>query len=192
MDFRTKLKWDEPSWQLEPSSRITSVGSCFADHMGRKMQDVRLDVHVNPFGVLYNPLSIATCCNLMTSVAGVPDRFFFESGGLWHCWLNDSSFSAGTLSECRERVNRVYEEEYRRLRTLDVLFLTLGTNRCYQLKEEGYVVGNCHKQPGALFEEKSLTVEQTLSALRGCLDAMWKINPGLRVVWTISPYRYLK
>ncbi|HIY36878.1 MAG TPA: GSCFA domain-containing protein [Candidatus Paraprevotella stercorigallinarum] len=192
MDFRTKLKWDEPSWQLEPSSRITSVGSCFADHMGRKMQDARLDVHVNPFGVLYNPLSIATCCNLMTSVAGVPDRFFFESGGLWHCWLNDSSFSAGTLSECRERVNRVYEEEYRRLRTLDVLFLTLGTNRCYQLKEEGYVVGNCHKQPGVLFEEKSLTVEQTLSALRGCLDAMWKINPGLRVVWTISPYRYLK
>lgn len=192
MDFQTKLKWTAPSWLLEPSSKITSVGSCFADHIGRRMEKARLDVHVNPFGVLYNPVSIATCCNLMVSAGQISEHYFFESEGLWHCWLNDSSFSAASPSACRDRLCELYKAENQRLQSLDVLFLTLGTNRCYRLVNEGFVVGNCHKQPGRLFEEQALTVQEVVQTLQESLSAMWKINPSLRIVWTVSPYRYLK
>lgn len=192
MDFQTKLKWAASSWFLEPSSKITSIGSCFADHIGGRMEKARLDVHVNPFGVLYNPVSIAACCNLMVSAGQISERYFFESEGLWHCWLTDSSFSEASLSACRDRLCELYKAENQRLQSLDVLFLTLGTNRCYRLVNEGFVVGNCHKQPGRLFEEQALTVQEVVQTLQESLSAMWKINPSLRIVWTVSPYRYLK
>lgn len=118
--------------------------------------------------------------------------YFFESGGLWHSWLNDSSFSAENREECRARLENVRREEAARFRSLKVLFLTLGTNRYYRLNENGRVVANCHKQPGARFTEEQLDVEGAKEVLGEALGALWQVNPSLQIVFTVSPYRYAK
>lgn len=147
----------------------------------------------NPFGVLYNPLSVARMLAFVASESAFPDdNCYFESGGLWHCWLNDSSFSASTLQACRDKVETRLSGMRAALPSLRMLFLTLGTPCYYRLKSDGRVVGNCHKQPQHGFEEQILTVEQTVNALEETLSALWRVNPCLQVVFTVSPYRYAK
>lgn len=192
MKFRTTVETGMKGLHIRPGDGLTLLGSCFADHIGRRMVQSGLDAHANPFGVLYNPLSIAAWCRAMATVEPLPEDIFFESGGLWHSWLNDSSFSAENREECRARLENVRREEAARFRSLKVLFLTLGTNRYYRLNDNGRVVANCHKQPGARFTEEQLDVEGAKEVLGEALEALWQVNPSLQIVFTVSPYRYAK
>lgn len=192
MKFRTTVETAMKGVQIRPEDGITLLGSCFAGHIGQRMARAGLDTHANPFGVLYNPMSVAAWCKTMATGKPLPDDVFFESGGLWHSWLNDSSFSAASREACRTRLEGVCHEEAARTRSLKMLFLTLGTNRYYRLNVSGRVVGNCHKQPGSCFTEEQSDVEGTTAALAEALEALWQINPSLQVVFTVSPYRYAK
>lgn len=192
MEFRTIVEAGMRDVLIRPEDKIGLLGSCFADNIGGRMLRAGLDVHVNPFGVLYNPVSIAAMCTAMAQDELFPEDTFFESGGLWHSWLNDSSFSAATREECRERLSAVCREEHERLASLDFLFVTLGTNRYYELKDGHKVVGNCHKQPGRLFTEQQLTVEATVGVLEKALEQLWAVRPALKIIFTVSPYRYAK
>ena len=167
MKFRTTVETEMKGLHIRPGDGLTLLGSCFADHIGRRMVQSGLDAHANPFGVLYNPLSIAAWCRAMATVEPLPEDIFFESGGLWHSWLNDSSFSAENREECRARLENVRREEAARFRSLKVLFLTLGTNRYYRLNDNGRVVANCHKQPGGRFTEEQLAVDGICRAHEG-------------------------
>lgn len=193
MEFRTKVKIPVQGTLIVPDDKICLLGSCFAEHIGNRMKCSGLDVAVNPFGVLYNPWSIAAMCMAMADRHPFPEDCFFESGGLWHCWLNDSSFSAVSRDACRARLEQTRSEQADRLKDLDYLFLTLGTNRYYELSSGSHiVVGNCHKQPARLFTECNPDVEQTVAVLEQALSALWSVRPSLRVVFTVSPYRYAK
>ncbi len=192
MKFRTIVETGMSGVEILPGDALTLLGSCFADRIGQRMVRSGLDAHANPFGVLYNPLSVAAWCKAMAGGEPLPEEVFFESGGLWHSWLNDSSFSAASREECRARVEDVRREEAARIGALKVLFLTLGTNRYYRLNDGGRVVGNCHKQPAARFTEGRSGVEETEAALGEALEAVWQVNPSLQVVFTVSPHRYAK
>ena len=137
MKFRTTVENEMKGLDIHPGDGLTLLGSCFADHIGRRMVQSGLDAHANPFGVLYNPLSIAAWCRAMATGEPLPEDIFFESGGLWHSWLNDSFFSAENREECRACLENVRCEEAARFRSLKVLFLTLGTNRYYRLNDNG-------------------------------------------------------
>ena len=192
MEFRTIVEFAMPGVSVCPAHRLALLGSCFADYVGGRMVRSGLDVHVNPFGVLYNPSSLSAACMSWVLEGGWPDECFFESGGAWYCWLNDSSFAAESLEACRARLEEVRRTEAARLRSLDYLFLTLGTNRCYELKDGGLVVGNCHKQPAGLFVERQMDVPEVVETLGRTLEALWEVRPSLQVVFTVSPYRYAK
>lgn len=192
MDFRTKVSLPKVDWEITPAHRITMIGSCFADHIGSCLEQAKFDIHVNPFGVLYNPRSIAIMCRAMVQENPFSDDCFFESGGLGHSWLNDSSFSRDSISACRLHIEQVCREEGKRLLHLDELFITLGTPRYYELADTGMVVGNCHKQPAKRFVEKQMEVDEVTEVLEEALLVLWSVRPSLRVIFTVSPYRYAK
>ena len=74
----------------------------------------------------------------------------------------------------------------------DCLFVTLGTNVCYQLKASGLVVANCHKAPGKLFSEEWMSLPDCIKSLMALVDDVHEQNPDLKIVFTISPFRYAK
>ena len=73
-----------------------------------------------------------------------------------------------------------------------IVFITLGTNHVYRLKETGEIVDNCEKRPQALFQEEELTVESCADYLRRAIDLLHSLNPDVHVVMTVSPIRYRK
>ena len=73
-----------------------------------------------------------------------------------------------------------------------VVFITLGTNHVYRLKETGEIVDNCQKRPAALFQEEELTVDECADYLRQTVDLLRRRRPDIHVVFTVSPIRYRK
>lgn len=148
MKFRTEVTIEQPEWRISPDSRLLFVGSCFATNIGQRFVDNQFQTVVNPFGVMYNPISI-----LHT---------------LRRLYDGSSSFSP------------------------DFVFLTLGTNHVYRLRETGEIVDNCEKRPHRLFQEEQLTIAQCADALRECAALLRQVNPDVRIILTVSPIRYAK
>ena len=152
MEFRTEVAIEKPGWQIEPSHRLLFVGSCFAANIGQRFADNQFQTVVNPFGVMYNPVSILHTLQRL---------------------YGPSSASANVVPP-------------------DIVFLTLGTNHVYRLKETGEIVDNCEKRPQRLFSEEQLSVSECVDALRQCVSLLKTASPDVRIVFTVSPIRYAK
>lgn len=193
MDFRTIVPLPAAPLRLEPSSHVMLLGSCFAEEVGTRLADSLPEGHVvvNPCGVLYNPESIAQTLRLLTMEEGqrrrqIADSLFVANDGRWHSWLFSTKFTASSQADCLELCAEALSQD---LAHLDCLVLTLGTDQCYRLSEDGRVVANCHKQPAALFDEGPIVGS---TALLDALAALLREYPQLQVLLTVSPYRYAK
>ena len=82
--------------------------------------------------------------------------------------------------------------DWARLSSFKTVFLTLGTNHVYRLKETGEIVDNCEKRPAALFQEEELTVDECADYLRKAVELLKACQPEVQVVMTVSPIRYRK
>ncbi len=58
MKFRTEVYINKPTFSIPPLERMLFVGSCFADNIGRRFKEEKFRAVVNPYGVMYNPVSI--------------------------------------------------------------------------------------------------------------------------------------
>ena len=190
MTFRTVVELPKMERTMQLGDCFVFLGSCFAEHIGRRFGEYGLPVLCNPTGVLYNPLSLL---RVVQGAAGDDSRWpVFQHDGRWYCWLAGTQLSAADEAACRSLMTGVFHALRQALAESAYLFITLGTNVCYRLRESGLVVTNCHKMPAARFEEFSLGVGECTQALLQLVDAARALNPALRVVFTVSPYRYAK
>ncbi len=199
MDFRLTTDVSDFSLSLAVGDNMGAIGSCFAQHIGLRMHESGWPVLINPFGVLYNPSSIACALQLLVDVSSGLDAgkalapYLFEGrDGLWHCWLHASEFSAPTRSQCLHNVVERALQAAHSLTSWRVLLVTFGTSRVYRLLPDRFVVGNCHREPAARFVEEDLSVDDILSQWQPLLHNLFQRNPSLQVVFTVSPYRYVK
>ena len=173
---------------IAPSNRkigyedsILMIGSCFADSIGEQMEQRNLRVTCNPFGTLYNPLSIAQALTM----TDMPE--LIEHDGLWHSMAHHGSFSRADRNEAERVIRASIETMQKALREATVVIVTFGTAWVYEWKGER-VVGNCHKLPESNFTRRRLTAEEIVAAWKPLLerygDKHW--------VFTVSPIRHIK
>ena len=189
--FRTKVdvpKWDKP---MQASDHVVFLGSCFAQYMGERFQSFGLHALCNPLGVLYNPESV----RLQVRAALHVDQMnipLFRADNEWRCWWAGTQICGGSEQECKDAVEGALQMLRLSILSADYLFVTLGTNVCYQLKDNGMVVANCHKAPSRLFSEEWMSLPDCIKSLMALVDDVHEQNPRLKVVFTISPFRYAK
>lgn len=191
-EFRTPVEVVAPLRQIQVADVSLFLGSCFAQHVGGCFRQSRLQALVNPAGVLFNPVSIAHVVGMALGHQPLSASHFFQSDGMWHCWLTDSGLSALTLEQCRAQVERALQQIHDQIARAHHLFITLGTNHCYALTSCDMVVGNCHRQPGAMFCEQELGVEQVEQYLCQMVQQVTALNPRVQIAFTVSPFRYRK
>ena len=186
----TPVELPERRLQITPQTRLVLLGSCFATHIGARLRGAGLRTEVNPFGVLYNPESIALAVDALLDGDVKENWFFYGRDNLWHSWLHSTEFSAPDKDTCLKRVEERFTAACEMLLQADVVCFTFGTNRVYEC--EGRVVGNCHKQPAAQFKERQLGIAEIVERWRTLLKRLHAANPKLQVLFTVSPYRYAK
>jgi len=194
--FRTPLDVGRAPFELSVASRVVLLGSCFAQNVGDRLRSCLPEggVGQSAFGVLYNPASIAQALRLLLGEEefSAEDSLFEGRDGLWHSRLHAAEFSAESREACAARVLEALERGRRELRRANVVCLTFGTNRVYRLREGGRVVANCHKEPAALFAEDSLSPADIAAEWEPLLRSLRTALPEAWVVFTVSPYIYLK
>ena len=168
------------------------MGSCFAENIGLKMKQARLNVVVNPFGILFNPESIAIAIEQALAGSPVTDTDVFQHNGLWSGFGFHGSFSSTDKVEALRKMNSGVNEAHNQTKGLTRLILTFGTAYIYRNVADGRVVANCHKLPAANFVREMLTVEQTASRYSALIECLTSLNPDLQIVFTVSPVRHLR
>lgn len=202
MDFFTKIDIPAADFKIDHESRIAFFGSCFADNISAQFSVRKFHVLANPFGTVYNPLSITRQIRAIADAKVFGDCDVFQdtrSDKLWHSWDAHGSLSGATREECIANLNDAATRARKFLEKADVVFITLGTALVYFLKESGEAVANCHKQDAALFERRPISVEEASRALECITQDLRKIaapsarndNSKPHVVFTISPLRHM-
>ncbi|WP_320051886.1 GSCFA domain-containing protein [uncultured Acetobacteroides sp.] len=168
------------------------MGSCFATNVGERLVRLKLPVMVNPFGVIYNPLSVASSIKKLVDGTPLTPDDLFEQNGVWNSYSHHSSFSAVDKEGCLAKINQAVASGAIMLRESSHLTITLGTSWAYRLKAIGEVVANCHKTKAAEFDRFFVEVNHSVEALSEAIAAARSINPALKVVLTVSPIRHVK
>ena len=172
--------------------RLMLMGSCFAAHIGARLQEARFRCDANPYGVLYNPLSISAALRQMLAGKVYAAADLYPHQGLWHSPMHHGDFSAATPDEALRRINSRLVPASAALPALDFLLLTWGTAWVYEDRETGLVAGNCHKLPETRFLRRRLAVDEIVEDAASLFDSLWRQRASLQVVLTVSPIRHVR
>lgn len=192
MNLQTKITVAAPDFSIDYNSRLMMLGSCFAENMGSKFSYYKFDVDVNPCGIIYNPLSVANVLRLLVEGKQFEKNDLREVGGKWVSLFHHGAFSSADPDECLHRINDRLTKATGELRTLDLLVITWGTAWVYKYIPENIIVSNCHKIPSREFERSRLSVEDIVREYLVLIERLREINPGLRILFTVSPIRHWK
>lgn len=189
--FRTLVPCVESKEKIFPNSRLLFIGSCFTQNIGNKFAERGLNVCLNPFGIVYNPLSIFQQLSHLVSGKVYQIDELKSHNGLYHTFDHHSAFSDVNPLNTLNKINREIELGAKSLKECSFLFITLGTAYVYLLKENDLLVANCHKYPSKYFNKQLLDVTSIVSEFSNLWEKLKKYNPNLKVVFSVSPIRHL-
>ncbi|MBN1462797.1 MAG: GSCFA domain-containing protein [Paludibacteraceae bacterium] len=191
MDFRTIIPVTPSAYALQYAHQLTMIGSCFTESIGERLQNAKFKVDVNPFGILYNPISIANSLDKLIDKQLFTEKELFHSNDQYHSFSHHSCFSASTPTACLKSINERLKQSAKNLQEADFLFITFGTAWVYELKETGQIVSNCHKIPDSKFIRRRLTVEEIVSVYTKLIQQINK-STNQQIIFTVSPIRHWK
>lgn len=174
-----------------------SFGSCFSERIGSRLERGGLSLLVNPFGIQYNPLSIASGLRRLLQCRLFTASELVEHGGLYHSFAHHGRFSQTDPAQMLEEINGGLHHAASLLPRAEYLLLTWGTAYVYRLAdprlgEVGEVVSNCHKFPEKSFARSRVSIDELLAVWHPLLEDLFARSPNLRVIQTVSPVRHLR
>ena len=190
MKFTTPVSIPAALAPITYNDALLAFGSCFAENIGERLTRYGFDIDVNPFGILYNPLSIAGAMERLLSGNPFVEDDLFLHNGLWHSFAHHGSFSATTTDEALQKINDRLLPAVTRLTTCNHLLITFGTAWVYRLQGSEKVVANCHKLPEKQFIRSRLSVEDIVECWQPLLTQLKAINPNIHLLFTVSPIRH--
>jgi GSCFA family len=192
MHFRTTLVVPKSSFDVNYETPLLMLGSCFTENIGARLQSLHLPVLINPFGIVYNPISMSKSINYLMTNDLFSEKDLFKEGSLWHSWQHHSRFSSPEKAEILRDINSELSIARSHFIKTKTLILTLGTANVFFEKKSNQVVSNCHKVPPQYFEKKRLSVEQVVLDLKTVFEKIFTQNADCQIVMTVSPIRHLR
>lgn len=189
MLFRTDVHITPLKQTIAYGEGILFLGSCFADEVGGICQGLGFNAQVNPFGVLYNPLSVANALQRLHSGKPFSHEEVIQTGEEFYCtFSHNTEYWSHSETELLERVNQALKAAREHFLEAQWIVISLGTAWVYRYRKTQEVVANCHKLPSQLFDRYCLSVE----AASKCLTDLLQAFPDKQFIFTVSPLRHLK
>ncbi len=182
--------------RLEPSIRyednILLMGSCFTEHIGKFLEEDKFNVLQNSYGIVFDPETLSRSVIDLMEKNYIDESELFQQDGVWHHWRFHSRFSGLDKKTVVEKMNMSIKNGHDFLKKAKWLILTLGTSYVYRLTENNQVVANCHKVPAKNFNRQLNTIESNIQAFDLMLYRLFRFNPEIQVMLTVSPVRHIK
>lgn len=190
MEFRTVVNIDK-GFPISHDDRIMLLGSCFTDEIGNRLERRYFNTCINPFGALYNPISIAKAFDCIINKSEFSEDDIFEHNGLWHSFMHHSRFSSRSKETALGSINASFSKAKEFFKTANVFIITFGTAFIYSLADSGEIVANCHKLPSSSFVRQRVSIETITNRWTSLIKTIYEINPNARIIFTVSPIRHL-
>ena len=191
MEFRTCIGNIDCKRKIHHSDAIFLIGSCFSDNIGSKLKKSLFLTEINPFGTVYNPISILHQLDAIISKKHITEADLIEHNGLWHHFLFHSRYSSRDKNTALDRMNEQIHRAHLALKDCRIAVITLGTAFVYESRHTHRVVSNCHKIPAKEFDRYMLRYDAVRDALRAIVERISSFAPEARVMFTVSPIRHI-
>jgi hypothetical protein len=204
MDFIINIDLKKLPKQISYRDKILLMGSCFTEHIGGSLEELKFSVLQNPNGILFDPLSVSKSLLSYAHNKQYKELDLFQLNELWHSWQHHSKFSNINKEECLRNINKSQTKAHEFLKDSDWIIITLGSAFSYRLTKEsskvspaggdleGAGVANCHRAPAQWFTKQLLEIENMISVFEDCLKELLQFNPKLKFIFTVSPVRHIR
>ena len=196
--FRTDIKPKAAPFNIDYQCFTLGIGSCFIENIGTMLNVRQLPFLQNPFGIVYNPLSIAMQLVAISASETREKSYFFtekdlfQHNGLWASLQHHSRFSSENRDIVLKNINDSLKITHDFFKKTNRIILTLGTANVFMWKETGEVVANCHKLPPQYFEKKRLNAEEIVAAFKPVFEQVFSQNIDCQIIITVSPIRHIR
>lgn len=185
---------------IQYRQKILLIGSCFTEHIGNALSNLKFSVLQNPNGILFGPDAICKSLLSYTENKQYTEQNLFYLNEVWNSWDHHSRFSNTNRSEALKIINDSQQTAHTFLKDADWLIITLGSSFIYELTLAadtasaglGAGVANCHRAPANWFNKKMLVIDAIKEMLEACLKKLKAFNPRLKFIFTISPVRHTR
>ena len=177
---------------IDYNSKITLLGSCFSDNIGKKLSYHKFQSVLNPFGILFHPKAIESVIKNAISKKEYTEEDLFFLNGCWHCFEAHSKLSSSSKEQVLVELNKASASMNTALKSSTHIIITLGTSWIYRFLESGQIVANCHKVPQHKFKKELLSVTEINKSLSSIISLIREVNPDINFIFTVSPVRHLK
>ncbi len=210
MEFTTRVNIEPAKEQITYNNKILIIGSCFANEIGAMLKECGFDISVNPFGTLYNPVSIANSIKVLSSDDSFSEQDVIdinchtttyaenqnregytnsdERRGRYCSFYHHSSFAKESAAEFLQEANARLAAEQAHFKAADTIIITLGTSWVFRHMGLNKIVSNCHKIRPQEFVREFLNFDQTSRILEDIAN----FYPDKKFIFTISPIRHFK
>lgn len=192
MEFTTKVPIQKSSNLINYDARIMTLGSCFAENMAAKFGYFKLAHSVNPFGIIFNPLSLEKLVWRMVNNEKFTENDVFFHNARWQSYDVHSDWSHVDKATLLETLNQNLEQAKTEISHASHIIITYGTSWVYRLKSSGETVANCHKVPQSEFTKHLLSADDIETSIQNTVASIREINPDCHFIFTVSPVRHIK
>lgn len=175
---------------IDLESQFVLVGSCFSQQIGKKLVEMVRPTSVNPFGVIYNPVSIGYSIERICEKQHYSEKELLKKNDIHYSFDHHGSLSNTNAEDAITQINAKIDRANELLQKKSILLITLGTAKVFEMDQK--IVANCHKLPSKMFTTRMLEVHEIVEALSKAIRSSLKLNEHINVLFTISPVRHYK
>lgn len=216
MDLMVNIDIKRLPQPIRYEDRILLIGSCFTEHIGNTIEELKFSVLQNPNGILFDPASV--CKSLVSYIENkqYTQDDLFQLNEVWHSWQHHSRFSNIDANECLRNINHSQQQAHDFLKRAEWIIVTLGSSFSYRLtpialREMAYTkninpgelvaknffgndvsVANCHRAPAQWFTKHLMEIDEIVTSLDNCYHQLLQFNPRLKIIFTVSPVRHIR
>src|SRR5258705_4406466 len=200
MDFMVNIDIRKPYRQINYRDKTLLIGSCFTEHIGDSLEELKFSVLQNPNGILFDPDSVCRSLGSYIDNKKYSETDFFQLNDVWHSWEYHSRFSNVDVKEAVRIVNESQQKAHGFLKEAKWLIISLGSSFSYHLTSQPSLhkwrgeepVANCHRAPAQWFNKHLMDIDEIISVFENCLQKLFASNPGLNIIFTVSPVRHIR
>lgn len=192
MKLQTQIPLTKAHDPLDYESSILMLGSCFSEHIGKKLNFFKFASFQNPFGILFHPLAVETLLEKVVQKKEYTSKDIFEHEGVWRCFDAHSRLNQLSSELLVDRLNQGLEHTHAFLQNATHICITLGTAWVHQHPSREKPVANCHKIPQDQFIKRLLSPDELSKSLENCIKLVDSFGKSPQIIFTISPVRHIK
>lgn len=190
--FRTVVEPELLDNPITYPDRILLMGSCFTEQIGERLERLKFNTQLNPFGILFNPESMANSLERIVEGTAYTADDLEQVHGRWVSFDHHGRYGGATADEALDGMNEDLIAANEQLPQTRFLILTFGSAWAYRHLEQDRVVANCHKVPNTAFRKELLSLEELTNRYELLFKKLIKQNPDLQIICTVSPVRHWK